>query len=79
MNTATLLAGIPEASPVGSLWRHRGGGTYRVVGHGLIEATLTAAVIYEPVGFDGPNWVRPADEFLDGRFTRVENDGEHRR
>jgi hypothetical protein len=57
-------------APVSSLWRHRKGGTYRIVGHAMIEASMTPAVIYESLSGDAGLWVRPGDEFLDGRFTR---------
>ncbi len=64
----------------GSLWRHRKGGLYLVVHGCLIEATLTPAVAYQHVTYacDFPfhlesvsvPWIRPLDEFLDGRFVR---------
>lgn len=53
-------------------WRHvRTDGVYREIGRGLIEATLTKCVIYEDR--TGIRWVRPSDEFDDGRFVRCEN------
>lgn len=55
----------------GSKWRHRSGGVYHVVGPCIIEATLTPAVSYVSDVPDASQipWVRPLDEFLDGRFT----------
>lgn len=54
-----------------SWWRHRNGGRYLVLYLCVIEATLTPAVGYasEMSGPTDPLWVRPLDEFLDGRFT----------
>lgn len=54
---------------VGSRWEHRKGGRYTVVAVGVIEATLTPAVVYR--SGNGNVWVRPLAEFLDGRFVRV--------
>ncbi len=63
------LSGLLRDHPVpGSMWVHRKGGVYRVVCAAIIEATLTAAVVYEG---NGKTWVRPLAEFTDGRFTRV--------
>lgn len=57
-------------APTGSLWKHRKGGIYRIVGHAMIEANMTPAIIYESLSGDAGLWVRPGDEFLDGRFSR---------
>lgn len=56
---------------LGKRWKHRKGGTYRVVATGIIEATLLPAVIYEAEK-DGIVWVRPFTEFMDGRFTCID-------
>lgn len=62
---------------IGSQWRHaKSDAFYKVIGLCLIEATLTPGVVYEGGGFydDGrlwTTWVRPASEFMDGRFIRV--------
>ncbi|MHA7852235.1 DUF1653 domain-containing protein [Roseovarius sp.] len=62
-------------APVGSTWEHfRSGGIYRIVGHALIESDLTPAIIYESLSGGAGLWVRPADEFLDGRFFRQRKD-----
>lgn len=59
-------------APTGSLWKHRkSGGVYRIVGHALIENDVTPAIIYESLSGDAGLWVRPADEFQDGRFAKV--------
>jgi len=42
----------------GLRWRHRKGGTYRVIATGRIEADLTPCVIYVSEQ-DGYVWVRP--------------------
>lgn len=52
--------------------RHRKGGLYRIIAHGLIESDKTPAVIYEAE--DGTTWVRPKAEFFDGRFTPIDDD-----
>ncbi len=55
----------------GSVWRHeKSGGFYVVLGQCRIEATNTPAVRYMPVD-GGTEWVRPEDEFMDGRFVRI--------
>ena len=59
-------------APPGSKWVHHKGGQYQVIAVGYIEADLTPAVIYTDGGLV---WVRPAAEFLDGRFRRLDADG----
>lgn len=63
--------------PVGA-WspthRHRKGGLYRVLAHGILEADRSDAVIYDDAG--GTIWVRPVVEFEDGRFERLERAGQ---
>ena len=54
---------------VGNLFRHRKGGLYEVIAVGKIEATLEKAVVYKAT--DGNVWIRPATEFMDGRFQPV--------
>jgi hypothetical protein len=52
-------------------WSHvKTDGVYEEIARGLIEATLVKCVIYR--GHDGVFWVRPSDEFDDGRFVRCE-------
>ena len=50
--------------------RHRKGGLYRVITRGVWEPERRAVVIYDDA--DGITWVRPADEFDDGRFTPLD-------
>lgn len=52
-------------------WRHvRTGGLYTVLSRdALVEATLERVVVYQAAGA-GQVWVRPEQEFLDGRFVR---------
>lgn len=53
----------------------RNGGLYQMRHpYAVIEATMTAAVIYE--GQDGMLWVRPRTEFYDGRFAELPNPDE---
>ncbi|WP_299916055.1 DUF1653 domain-containing protein [uncultured Roseobacter sp.] len=64
--------GGPSPSPDAN-WvpthRHRKGGLYRVVGHGILEADRTQAVIYDDA--EGTVWIRSAAEFADGRFESL--------
>ncbi len=57
-----------------TLWRHKKtGGVYHIVANCIIEATDTPAVAYRK---DGPIWVRPLAEFMDGRFEQVNSHGD---
>ena len=47
--------------------RHRKGGLYRLLGHGVDEATRGPVAIYDDA--EGTTWVRSLVEFEDGRFT----------
>lgn len=46
------------------------GGLYRVVGHGINEADMSPAVVYE--NKDRIVWIRPHGEFHDGRFEALD-------
>ena len=62
------------ASPsIGSIWRHRTGKAYVVLGHCIIENINADGVLYRRANSDDYTtvWCRPADEFMDGRFTQV--------
>jgi hypothetical protein len=53
-------------------WRHKKtGNLYCIVGYVIIEKTLTPAVCYEPVSEPRAVFVRPCEEFFDGRFEMV--------
>lgn len=58
--------------PVGSLWRHLKTNTlYIVKDIVVVESDLTLAVSYKRLGdANRLHWLRPLDEFLDGRFKR---------
>lgn len=56
---------MPE---VGTVWIHRKGGLYRIVGSCRIESSNAEAVLYE--GMDGTIWARPVSQWHD-RFTQV--------
>jgi len=49
--------------------RHRKGGFYRVINAGLWEPDRSPVVIYDDAA--GQVWVRPKEEFEDGRFTPI--------
>lgn len=61
-----------EGVPVGSLWRHIKTDTlYTVKDLVVVESDLTFAVSYKRLGDNSRlHWLRPLDEFLDGRFKR---------
>lgn len=55
----------------GSVWRHvKSGKVYTVIGGCHLEATGEPAVLYTRPD-DGMIWARATDEFLDGRFERI--------
>lgn len=66
----------------GERYQHRKGGTYEVLGVGAMQAgdwcdavwevsvDMAPVVIYRSET-DGLIWVRPVEEFLDGRFTAL--------
>lgn len=57
----------------GSIWRHvKTGKVYSVVGTCRLEATNSPAVLYASPDDGGVVWARDMDEFLDGRFERVD-------
>ena len=47
--------------------RHRKGGLYRLLSDGVWEPDRSLVAIYDDEA--GQVWVRPKDEFEDGRFT----------
>ncbi|PTX56325.1 hypothetical protein C8N43_0980 [Litoreibacter ponti] len=51
--------------------RHKKGGLYRVIHHGVLEADRSAVVIYDDP--DGTVWVRDHAEFYDGRFAPLDD------
>jgi Protein of unknown function (DUF1653) len=70
-----VLCGRDQAAAeprVGTLWRHRKGGTYRVEGLAKDEATGEVLVLYRTTARGGGlAWARPAADFMDGRFEEV--------
>lgn len=69
-------AGYELAAPP-KLWRHKKrGAVYQEIGRAKLQASDTGGMSdNEPMvvyaGEDGQLWVRPADEFEDGRFEAV--------
>jgi predicted HAD superfamily Cof-like phosphohydrolase len=55
---------------MGDIYRHYKGGLYELLAEGKNEATLTDVVIYRSCQ-KGDVWVRPKEEFFDGRFEKV--------
>jgi len=62
-----LMGRLPDQPAAGQWWRHRKGGLYQVVCVALTEATQEPVVVYRK-HMVGLTWVRPVEEFLDGRF-----------
>ena len=61
-----------EAMPPVTQWRHKKtGGIYETQGVALTSDDLTPVVIYMNTDGNGPSFTRPASEFLDGRFERI--------
>lgn len=56
--------------PIGSSWRHKKGDEYFVVGHCVLAGYKVPAILCR--GKDSIVWCRPATQFLDGRFTRLD-------
>jgi len=55
------------------IWLHvKTGNYYVILHHGLFESSLKPMVIYQRVDGSGPVWVRPAEQFFDGRFRNWE-------
>lgn len=53
---------------LGSIWRHRKGGTYEVVLFAIREHDRAIDVVYRDLS-GAVLYTRPAREFFDGRFT----------
>lgn len=64
----------PDDLAIGAHYRHKKtGGKYQLIMFATIEATMTPAVIYSARSKgEVHNWVRPLDEFCDGRFEEVD-------
>ena len=65
---------IRPFAEAGARYRHRRGGTYRLVLLATIEATGEPAVAYLSESDPRRLWVRPLAEFGDGRFERIDED-----
>ena len=66
------LSNKREEVPIGSIWRYIKSDTlYTVKDIVVVESELTLAVSYKRLGDTSHlHWLRPLDEFLDGRFKR---------
>lgn len=79
------MSEIPHP-PTNSVWLHvKSGHTYFVWGVAQVEADLSEVVVYQRCTLSTPRalvstkdgwWTRPLAQFLDGRFTRLEAEGE---
>lgn len=67
------LSKLRSIIPMGSTWRHRRGEEYFVVGYCVLAGYRVPAVLCR--GSDSVVWCRPAAQFLDGRFFRVDGMG----
>lgn len=67
------LAKLRNIIPMGSTWRHRRGEDYFVVGHCVLAGYRVPAVLCR--GGEAVIWCRPAAQFLDGRFLRIDAAG----
>ena len=65
---------VRERIPIGSTWRHRRGTEYFVVGHCVLAGYRVPAILCRG-GTDSFVWCRPASQFADGRFSRVDGQG----
>ena len=70
MSDDELIAMVSTDPQPLTVWLHRKGGKYMVVGIAIEEATLRPIVCY--TGGIGVMWLRPRDEFMDGRFTPID-------
>ena len=65
-----VLESQVEASK--GLYKHvKTEGLYYTITEATLETTGELVVVYRSIS-DGHDWVRPADEFFDGRFVRLE-------
>lgn len=64
--------GILNSRMKPELYRHeKTGGVYEVICNATDESTKKIMVVYRNVE-DGSRWIRSAEEFNDGRFTRID-------
>lgn len=71
-----LMLEINEAKekvPIGSIWRHLKTETlYTIEDLVVRENDLTVCVSYQKLMIGSQvHWIRPVDEFLDGRFVKL--------
>lgn len=70
---AVLDKQLESLKESGKIYRHvKTGGYYALLDEGLNEADLTNVCVYRSLK-DGKVWVRPSNEFFDGRFVLEES------
>jgi hypothetical protein len=74
-NNFRLLDMAEEAGlNCGSVWQHRKGGIYTVLTPLFPHPTLGPVVVYKAHDPEHRDWLRPVEEWLDGRFTKLDQD-----
>jgi hypothetical protein len=69
-----MLTPAEDFCPIGSQWRHnKSAGQYTVEGIALSEGGQEPVVIYRANVKGAVAWARVAQDFMDGRFVRIEN------
>jgi len=64
-------------APTLSAWRHRkSGDVYLITDHVIGEKLLEPMVSYSKETKPSDTWCRPAEEFFDGRFERIDEGAE---
>lgn len=67
-----IMKSTERAAQFEATHRHiKSGGPYQFISYCIIEKTLTEGVIYMDI--TGRLWVRPREEFEDGRFAPIED------
>jgi len=72
--TEALVADLAKHDELAdTVWQHKKGGVYRIVCIAFRETTMNLEVVYRDVHHP-VTYIRPLEEFMDGRFKRFERD-----